>query len=97
MLAYAALWAAIPCLFREIAKLQEGTHSIAAARLSEILTLVLTGLLFVAIGLPIAIAAGNRRQAVPISLVCFVAGLVAIPILIAVLVTLGSFGIIDLD
>lgn len=97
VLAYTSLWALIICLFREAVKLQQGIYSIAEARLFDILMLIVTGLLFVAFGLPIAIVVGKRRQTVPISLGCFSIGLLAIPILIVVLVTLGSFGIIDLD
>ena len=97
VLAYTALWALIICLFREAVKLQQGVHTIAQARLSDILMLIVAGLLFVAIGLPIAIVFGRSRQAVPISLGCFSVGLLAIPILIVVLVALGSFGVIDLD
>lgn len=97
VLAYTALWAMIICLFREAIKLQQGIHTIAQARLSGILMMIVTGLLFVAIGLPIAIVVGRRRQAVPVSLGCFLVGFIAIPILLVVLLTLGSFGVIDLD
>jgi hypothetical protein len=97
VLAYTALWALSISLFREAVRLQQGVHSIAQARLSNILMLIVTGLLFVAIGLPIAIVFGRRRQALPISLGCFLVGFIAIPILLVVLVTLGSFGVIDLD
>ncbi|TWU01378.1 hypothetical protein Pla100_11050 [Neorhodopirellula pilleata] len=97
MLAYTALWALIICLSREAVNLQQGIHSIAQARLSEILMLIVTGLLFVAIGLPIAIVVGRTPKAVPISLGCFLVGFIAIPVLVVVLVTLGSFGVIDLD
>ncbi len=97
VLAYTALWALIICLFREAVKLQQGIYSIAEARLFDILMLIVTGLLFVAIGLPIAIVVGKRRQAVPVSLGCFLIGFLAIPILIATLVALGTLGIIDLD
>ncbi len=97
VLAYTALWALIICVFQGAVKLQQGVHTIAEARFSDILMLIAAGLLFVAIGLPIAIVFGRSRQAVPISLGCFALGLIAIPVLIVVLVTLGSFGVIDLD
>ena len=97
VLAYTALWALIICVFQGAVKLQQGVHSIAEARFSDILMLIVAGLLFVAIGLPIAIVSGRSRQAVPISLGCFAVGLIAIPSLIVILVTLGSFGVIDLD
>lgn len=97
VLAYTALWALIICMFQGAVKLRQGVHTIVEARLSDILMLIVAGLLFVAIGLPIAVVFGRSRQAIPISLGCFSIGLLAIPILIVVLVTLGSFGVIDLD
>ena len=98
VLAYTALWALIICVFQGALKLTQGArHTIAEAQFSEILMMIVAGLLFVAIGLPIAIVFGRSRQAVPISLGCFAVGLIAIPILRVVLVTLGSFGVIDLD
>ncbi|MCA9130284.1 MAG: hypothetical protein KDB22_24520 [Planctomycetales bacterium] len=97
VLAYTALWALIICVFQGAVKLQQGVHTVAEARFSDILMLIVAGLLFIAIGLPIAIVFGRSRQAVPISLGCFAIGLIAIPILIVVLVTLGSFGVIDFD
>lgn len=97
MMAYAALWALVIFLFRQAAKLQQGTHTIAEARWSDLLILTATGLIFVAIGLPIAIIVGRSRQANSIALGCFFVGFLAIPILIFVLLALSRFGIIDLD
>lgn len=97
VLAYTALWALIICVFQGALGLTQGAHTIAEAQFSEILMMIVAGLLFVAIGLPIAIVFGRSRQAVPISLGCFAVGLIAIPILTVVLVTLGRFGFIDLD
>lgn len=97
MMAYTILWALIIGLFRQAVNLQQGTHTITEARLSNALMLIVTGLLFVAIGLPITLLVGRKRQAVPISLGCFFVGLIAIPIVIAVMVTLGSLGIINVD
>jgi len=97
VMAYTALWALIVGLFCQAVKLQQGTHTITEAQLSNTLLLIVTGLLFVAIVLPITLVIGRKRQAVPISLGCFFVGLIAIPILIAVLVTLDRFGIIKID
>jgi hypothetical protein len=97
VMAYAALWALVISLFRQAVKLQQGTYTIVEGRLSDTLMLIATGLLFVAIGLPITILVGRTRQAVPISLGCFFVGFIAIPILIVILMTLGSFGVIELD
>lgn len=97
MMAYTVLWALVIFLFRFAIKLKQGTHTITEARLSDALMLVVTGLLFVAIGLPIAIAVGRKRQAFPISIGCFSIGFIAIPLLIAVLVALDSLGVVDLD
>lgn len=94
---YTILWAAIIGLFRQAVNLQQGTHTITEARLFDVLVMIVTGLLFVAIGLPITLVVGRKRQAVPISLGCFFVGFIAIPFLIAVLVTLGSLGIINVD
>lgn len=61
---------------------------------------VFEGRRFLAVGKvfgPVTIIAGRARQAAPISLGCFLVGLMAIPMLVAVLVTLSSFGAIDLD
>lgn len=96
-MAYTALWALIVGIFRQAVKLQQGTHTITATQLSNTLLLIVTGLLFVAIVLPITLVFGRKRQAVPISLGCFFVGLIAIPILIAVLVTLDWLGIIKVD
>lgn len=96
-MAYTALWALIISLFRFVTTLKQGTHTITEARLSDALLLTVTGLLFVAIGVPIAILIGRKRHAVPISIGCFLVGFIAIPILIAVLVTIDSLGVIDLD
>ena len=96
-MAYTVLWALIIGLFRQAVKLQQGTHTITEAQLSHVLLLIVTGLLFVAIVLPIILVVGRKQQAVPISLGCFFVGLVAIPILIAVLVTLDWLRIIKLD
>ena len=63
----------------------------------DILLLIVAGLLFVAIGLPISIVFGKSRQAGPISIGCFSIGLIAIPVFIFVLMTLGGLGVIDLD
>jgi hypothetical protein len=97
MIAYTVLWALIISLFRFAIRLEQGTYTITDARLSDALTLTATGLLFVAIGLPIAILIGRKRHAVPISIGCFFVGFIAIPILIVVLVTIDSLGVIDLD
>ncbi len=97
VMAYTALWALIISLFRLALKLPQGTHTITEARLSDTLMLIVAGLVFVAIGLPVAILVGRKRQAIPISLGCFFVGFISIPILIVVLVTLGSFGVINLD
>jgi hypothetical protein len=97
MIVYTALWALIISLFRFAIKLKQGTHTITEARLSDALMLTATGLIFVAIGLPIAILIGRKRHAVPISIGCFFVGFIAIPILIVVLVTIDSLGVIDLD
>ena len=97
VLAYTTLWALVIGLFRQVAKLQEGTYSIAEARLADVLMLVATGLLFVAIGLPVAIFAGRSRQIAQTSFGCFFVGILAIPILVVILATLSSFGVINLD
>ena len=96
-MAYTALWALIIGFFRHAVKLQQGTHTINQALLSNTLMLIVTGLLFVAIGLPITLVVGRMRKAVPISLGYFLVGFIAIPMLITVLVTLGMLGIINLD
>jgi hypothetical protein len=97
VMAYTALWALIVGLSRQAVKLQQGTHTITESQLSNTLLLIVSGLLFVAIALPITLVVGRKRQAVPISLGCFFVGLIAIPILIAVLVTLDWLGIIKVD
>ncbi len=97
VMAYTALWALIVGLFRQAVKLQQGTHTITESQFSSTLLLIVTGLLFVAIALPITLAVGRKRQAVPISLGCFFIGLIAIPTLIAALVALDRFGIIKID
>ena len=97
LMVYTALWALIIGLFRQAVKLQQGTYTITQARLSDILMLIVSGLLFVAIALPIIVVVGRERQAIPVSLGCFFVGSIAIPILIAVLVTLDTFGIIKID
>lgn len=96
-MAYTALWALIIGVFRYAVKLQQGTYTINQALLSNTLMLIGTGLLFVAIGLPITLIVGRMRKAVPISLGCFLVGFIAIPMLITVLLTLGMLGIIKLD
>lgn len=55
VLAYTAVWALIISLFREAIKLKEGTHTLAEAQLSDMLMLIITGLLFVAIGVVSAV------------------------------------------
>ena len=64
VMAYTALWGLCFGLFRLAANLTQGVHTIAANQLSSMLMMVATGLLFVAIGLPITILAGRTRQAV---------------------------------
>ena len=59
--------------------------------------LIAIALLFVALGIPLAIALGRSRQVVPVSLGCFAFGLTAIPILVCVLMTLSRLGVIDVD
>lgn len=97
VLVYTALWALILCMFQGAVKLRQGVHTAVEAGLSDILMLIVAGLLFVAIGLPVAFVFGRSRQAIPISLGCFGVGVFAIPILIVILAALGSIGIIDLD
>ena len=97
VLAYTALWALIICIFQGVAKLQQGVHTIAEAQLSDTLMLIAIGLLFVALGILLAIALGRSRQVVPVSLGCFAFGLTAIPILVFVLMTLSRLGVIDID
>ena len=97
VLAYTALWAWIICIFQGVAKLQQGVHTIAEAQLSDDLMLIAIALLFVALGIPLAIALGRSRQVVPVSLGCFAFGLTAIPILVFVLMTLSRLGVIDVD
>ena len=96
-MAYTALWALGICLLRQAINLQQGTHTIAEAQLSNILVLIVTGMLFVAIGLPISVAVGRTRQGVPIAIGCFFVGFIAIPTLTIILVALGSLGLINLD
>lgn len=96
-MAYTTLWALVICLFRFAVKLKEGTHTLAAAQLSQVLMLIVTGLLFVAIGLPITLVVGEKRQAVPISLGCFFVGFIAIPTLIVILLTLDGLGVINVE
>jgi len=97
VLTYTALWALILCMLQGAVKLRQGVHTIVEARLSDVLMLTVTGLLFVAIGLPISIVFGKSRQAGPISIGCFSIGLIAIPVFIFVLMTLEGLGVIDLD
>jgi hypothetical protein len=97
IMAYTTLWALIIGLFRLVAKLQQGPRTVVEAKLSDTLLMVVIGMFFVAIGLPIAILLGRARQAVPISLGCFFLGFIAIPILMVVVAILLRFGIIDLD
>lgn len=97
MMAYTSLWALVICLFHQAAKLQAGIHTIYEDRLSQILMLIATGILFVAIGIPITFAVGRTRQAAPILLGCFFVGFIAIPSSIIILVALHWFGVINLD
>lgn len=97
VMAYLAMWAMSLSVYRHHYVMQQGTHSLAQAQFSQVLVLIATGLLFVAIGLPIIIVAGFRRQAVPISVGCFCLGVLAIPIFIGILLFLALLGIIDID
>ena len=97
VMAYTALWGLCFGLFHLAAKLTQGVHTIAANRLSSMLMLIATGLLFVAIGLPITILAGRSRQVVPVVFGCFFVGLLAIPILLVTLAALAGLGVIELD
>ncbi len=96
-MAYATLWAVVLYLFRHAAKLQEGTYTVNEARVSDTLMLFAAGLFCVAIGLPFAVLSGKSRKAAPIAFGCFVFGFLAIPVLVALLVLLGSLGVLDLD
>lgn len=97
LLVYTTIWALIFGLYGQAAKLTEGVHTLAQFELANILGMLATGLVFVAIGLAIAFVAGKVRQAVPISLGCFVLGLFALPLLYATLMILVRYGVIDLD
>ncbi|MEM8736488.1 MAG: hypothetical protein AAGG44_19820 [Planctomycetota bacterium] len=94
---YSTLWAVMIALFKAAVNLQQGTHTIGEARLSQIMMLAATGLLFVAIGLPISLLTGKTRERAQFFIVCFLLGLAAIPVLISVLGTLASFDLLDLD
>ena len=97
MLAYTALWALTICIFQGAAKLPQGVHTIAEGQITNVLMLIAIGLSYAAIGIPLAIVFGKRRQVVPISLDCFAFGLTAIPILLFVLMALIRFGVVDFD
>ena len=97
VMAYTALWGLCFGLFRLAANLTQGVHTIAANQLSSMLMMVATGLLFVAIGLPITILAGRTRHAVPVAFGCFFVGLLAIPVLLLTLLVLAGLGVIELD
>lgn len=97
LMAYTVLWGLVLGLFRLAISLVQGVHTIAENQLSQLLILIATGLLFVAIGLPITFLAGGKRQAFPISVGCFFVGLLAIPCLVVISWILLALGVITLE
>ncbi|MFN3189294.1 MAG: hypothetical protein ACE361_02135 [Aureliella sp.] len=97
VLMYSALWALIVFLFQCVAGLQQDTYTITEARLSEVLMFIATGLLFVAIGLPVSVLLGKARKATPTTIICFLIGLLAIPSVVCLLMILAGLGVVDLD
>lgn len=97
LMSYATLWAVVIFLFRQAARLQEGTYTITEARLSDLLMLAAAGLFCAAIALPVTVLFGRSRHAAPVAFGCFVGGILGILILIVTALVLGSFGVIALD
>ena len=97
LIGYATLWAVIISLFRQAAKLQQGTYTIAESRLSDFMLLVSAGLLCVAIGLPVMVLRGKSRNAASIAFGCFIIGVLVPPIMVVILMVLAGYGLIDLD
>ena len=101
LLAYVTLWAMIFVVGRVLAEHSSigatGPYPYNAGLVTAFVLPIAIGLVFVAIGVPVAYAFGKIKRVRAVAVWCFVAGCLSLPMLWIVVVLLAGLGILSLD